>query len=161
MKAFAWISCALLVASLVGFLIGCGSSDERQIMKVIRSSREAFENEDVDTLMGHLSQDCNGIVNSADGGAMQFTGKEELKAAFIKVFKEWDKIKLKLNDIVIKVSGDTATASSDVKHTMTHLGMGSRVTTEGVITANLRRIGGSWEITRIEDNIGQWRHALY
>ena len=161
MKTYAWIGCALLITSLGGLLVGCGSSDEKQIMKIIQSSREAFENEDVDTLMGHLSQDCEGRVNPAGGGIMQFAGKEALKAAFIKGFKEWDKIKLKIADIVVEVSGNTATASSDVKHTMTHVEMGARAMTDGVITANFKKIEGAWKITRIEDNIEQWKPALY
>ena len=161
MKTFKWIGCALLIASLGSFLVGCGSSDERQIMEVIQNSRKAFENEDVDTLIGYMSQDCDGRVNPADKEIMQFAGKEALKEAFINGFKEWDKIKLKLSDTVIEVSGDTATASSDAKHTMTHVGMGARSVFEGVITADFEKIEGVWKMTRIEDNIEQWRRALY
>lgn len=161
MKTFAWIGFALLIANLSGLLVGCGSSDEKQIMEIIQNSREAFENEDVDTLMGHLSQDCEGHINPADGGIMRFAGKEALKAAFIKGFKEWDKIKLKLTDTVVEVSGDAATASSDAKHTMTHVEMGVRGMTEGVITADFKKIEGVWKITKIEDNIEQWKPVLY
>lgn len=161
MKTFAWMGYALLIASLSGLLVGCGSSDEKQIMEIIQSSTEAFENEDLDTIIGYLSQDCEGRVNPADGGIMRFAGKEALKAAFIKGFREWDKIKLKLTDTVVEVSGDTATASSDAKHTMTHVEMGARGMTEGVITAGFKKIEGVWKMTRIEDNIEQWKPALY
>jgi len=161
MRVFIWIGCALLIASLGGLLTGCGSSDGRQIMEIIQSSREAFENEDVDTLIGHLSRECDGSVNPADGEIMRFAGKAALKEAFIKGFKEWDKIKLKITDTVHEVSGDTATASSDAKHTMTHVGMGARSVSEGVINADFKRIEGVWKMTRIEDNIEQWRRALY
>lgn len=161
MKTFAWMGYALLIASLSGLLVGCGSSDEKQIMEIIQSSTEAFENEDLDTIIGYLSQDCEGRVNPADGGIMRFAGKEALKAAFIKGFREWDKIKLKLTDTVVEVSGDTATASSDAKHTMTHVDMGTRGMIEGAITADFKKIEGVWKMTRIEDNIEQWKPALY
>jgi ketosteroid isomerase-like protein len=153
MKAFAWIGCTLLVVSLGGLMAGCGKSDEDQIMEVIHDMKGAFEAENVDKVMGYLSADFERRLDPAEGTANSFVGKEATKTLLIQIFEYWDDMKLTLTNTAVEVSGDTATATSDAKNSMTNAGSGTKEVIKRAIAGSFKKIDGVWKVTKLESTI--------
>jgi len=150
MKAFTWISCILLIVSLGSMLTGCRASDEDQIMEIVRSSTEAYENENIENFIGYLSEDYERRINLSEREPIQVIGKEAMKAALARDFKRWDNIRMVYTDKALKVSGDTAMSSSDYELSMVNVETGDQGVIKGKMTANYRKIDGVWKITKLE-----------
>ena len=159
MRIFMLMSCALLFVYL-GFM-ATGSvalTDEEQIVEIVRGAAEAYENEDIDKVMSYFSEDCERRVVPASGEAITFTGKEAVRATFLGDFGKWDDIELIVTNIVVTISGDTATATSDAENYLTNLdNEGIREIVTQKFNVNLGKIEDAWKITVLENVIESWK----
>jgi ketosteroid isomerase-like protein/heme-degrading monooxygenase HmoA len=145
----------VLLAGLGVFILGASSraSDEDQIRGIMRGIEEAYKEEDIGEFMSYFSDDCARIIHHLNQPANSMEGKEAVKASFANEFNMWDDIHMTFTDMVVKVSGDTATLTCNWQMNMTNVaGEGKQVVQSGKVNAiDFRKMQGAWKITRVDN----------
>ncbi len=155
MKDFACISLTLSFAISVGVLSGCKVPDEEQIRDVVYGYCDAYNEKDIDKVMSFFSDDSKRARSYAEGDVA--TGKEAVRATFMEEFDRIDNIKGTREIPTLNVSGDAADVIYSYRMEFTDLQENEvRVVATGKGTVKLRKTGGVWKITELEETIDSW-----
>ena len=155
MKDFACISLTLSFAISVGVLSGCKVSDEEQIRDVVHGYCDAYNEKDIDKVMSFFSDDSKRVRSYAEGDVA--TGKGAVRATFVEEFERIDNIKGTREIPTLNVSGDSADVIYSYRMEFTELQENEvRVVAAGKGTVKLRKTGGVWKITELEETIDSW-----
>jgi ketosteroid isomerase-like protein len=155
MKDFACISLTLTFAISVGVLSGCKVPDEEQIRDVVHGYGDAYNDKDIDKVMSFFSDDSKRVRSYAEGHIA--TGKEAVRETFVEEFEKIGNIEGTPEIPTLNVSGEAADVIYIYRMEFTELQENEiRVVATGKGTVKLRKTGGIWKITELEETIDSW-----
>jgi ketosteroid isomerase-like protein len=136
-------------------LSGCKAPDEEQIRDVVYGYCYAYNDKDIDKVMSFLSDDSKRTRSYAEGDVA--TGKEAIRVTFVEEFEKIDNIEGTPEIPTLNVSGDSADVIYIYRMEFTDLQENEvRVVATGKGTVKLRKTGGVWKITEVEETIDSW-----
>lgn len=131
------------------------SNDEKQVRDVIKGYNEAYAAKDIDRVMSFFSENSKRIRPYAEGHIA--TGKDAVRATYADEFEVIADVSSTYEIAAPTISGDTASVIYTYRMSLADQRKnGAKTVATGKGNVKLRKTGGIWKITEVEETIDSW-----